>query len=335
MANDVTVVIELSKGSPRAGFGYPLIFAGTQGKAVPYTEVGSLEEVEKAGFAVDSDVYKAAQLLFMQNEAPSKIAVCASVENVVSALPAVLKEGWRQLIVVSSGAEGESTVKEIATYIEGCGKLALYFASVAHSETDVLTSLAGFNRTVAVVYDSADVAFPEAAVVGATAGYLAGRITYKNMILKGVTPQEFTDAEVEAIHENKAITILKKAGDIVTSEGICSSGEYIDVVDSMDYILEQIEFQCQSLLNRVPKLSYDNAGISQLEAVVVSVLRDAANNGMIAVNDDGDYEYTVNFLPRVDCAPADVSTRHYAGGSFSFVLAGAIHTARINGTISA
>ena len=335
MANDVTVVIELSKGSPRVGFGYPLIFAGAQGNTVPYTEVGSLEEIVKAGFENTSEVYNAARLVFMQSNAPTKLAVCASTENTVAALPSVLKEGWRQLIVVSDGVEGESAINEIAAYIEDCGKHAVYFAAVNSENTNVLTALAGFKRTVAVVYDSVDTTFPEAAVVGATAGYEAGSITYKNMILKGVTAQDFTDAEIEAIHDKNAITILKKAGDIVTSEGICSSGEYVDIIDSMDYILEQIEFQSQSLLNRVGKLSYDNTGISQLEAVVVSVLKDAANNGMIAINDEGDYDYTVNFLPRSECSPADVSTRHYSGGNFSFVLAGAIHTARINGTISA
>ena len=83
------------------------------------------------------------------------------------------------------------------------------------------------------------------------------------------------------------------------------------------------------------KLPYDNRGIAALEGVVVSVLKDAANNGMIAVNDEGQYDYSVNFAPRSECAPSDISTRHYAEGNFSFTLAGAIHTARITGTIMA
>lgn len=334
MANDVKVVIEVAKASPRAGFGFPLIFAGKQTKAIAYTEVSSLAEIVKAGFTAESEVYKAASLLFMQENAPSKIAVCASTDLTASALPAVIEEGWRQLVVVS-GTE-DSTVDTISDYIEACGLHKLYFASIdPDADAEVITACEGNTRTVLAGYKTEDVACPEAAVVGATAGLAVGSFTYKNMVVKGVTAQSFTDAEVEAMHENGVITILKKAGSIVTSEGIVLSKEYIDIVDSKDYIIEQIEFQCQSLMNRVPKLPYDNRGIASLEGVVISVLKDAANQGMIAVDDEGEYDYSVTFLPRSQCAPADISTRHYAEGSFEFALAGAIHTAKIVGTILA
>lgn len=332
MANDVKVVIEVAKASPRAGFGYPLIFAGTHSKAVAYTEVSSLAEVVTAGFTAESDVYKAASLLYMQANAPSKIAVCASTDATVTALPNVLNEGWRQLIVI--GGEGDSDVEAISDYIEASGKHAIYFANVIKGDA-AIAAVEGNERTVLVAYDSNDVACPEAALVGATAGLDVGSFTYKNIILKGVTAQTYTDSEVETLHEAGVITILKKAGSIVTSEGIVVSGEYIDIVDSKDYIIQQIEYQSQSLMNRVPKLPYDNRGIASLEGVVVSVLMDAAAMGMIAQNDDGTYDYSVEFGTRANCAASDISTRAYNEGKFSFALAGAIHTAKISGTIIA
>lgn len=336
MANDVKVVITLSKAAPRAGFGYPLIFAGKQDSAVPYTEVGSLAEVVSAGFSAESEVYAAAQLLFMQANCPSKIAVCASTDTAITALPVILEEGWRQLIVVSTGVEGESSISEIATYIESCGKHAMYFASVDPTADSVyIKSCEGLDRTFLLAYKTDDTAYPEAAVVGVTAGLDVGSFTYKNMIVKGVQPQAYTDAEVDALHEQGINTILRKAGSIVTSEGLVASGEFADIIDCKDYIIQQIEYQAQYLLNRVPKLPYDNRGIASLEGVVLSVLLDAANNGMIAVNDEGDYDYSVNFAPRSQCAGADISTRHYAEGKFEFALAGAIHTAKIEGTILA
>ena len=332
--NDVIVVIELSKAAPRLGFGYPLIFAGKQTKAVDYVEVGSLTEVVSAGFAIDTPVYKAASTLFMQSNAPSKIALYASADDAVTALPNVLGEGWRQLIVVSATADGESTIEAISDYIEACGKHAMYFACVNPGD-ETITAVEGNERTVLVAYETDDCDYPEAAVVGATAGLDVGSFTYKNLILKGVSAQSYTDAQVDALHEKGVITIQKKAGSIVTSEGLTVSKEFIDIVDSKDYIIQQIEYQCQYLLNRVPKLPYDNRGIASLENVVVSVLKDAANNGMIAVTDDGDFDYTVNFAPRSECAASDISSRHYAEGRFEFALAGAIHTAKIKGTIIA
>ena len=330
MANDVKVVIELSKAAARLGFGYPLILATSQESAVAYTEVGSLAEVVKAGFADTTDVYKAASVLFMQENAPSKIAVCGSAEGATTALPAILNEGWRQLIVI-----GEDGIDTVSDYIEACGKDALYFASLNPTANEVIEAIEGNTRTVLIGYKTTDTTCPEAALVGATAGLDVGSFTYKNIILKGVTAQSFTDSEVEALHEQGVITILKKAGSIVTSEGVVVSGEYADIVDCKDYIIQQIEYQSQALMNRVPKLPYDNRGIASLEGVVISVLKDAANNGMIAVKDDGEYDYSVTFLSRSECAPSDISTRHYAEGSFEFALAGAIHTAKIKGTIIA
>lgn len=334
MVKDVSVVITLSKATPRASFGMPLIFAGKQTTAVAYKEVSSLEAVAEAGFADTTAVYKAAQLLFMQNNAPTTIAVCASTEDTVTALPGILNEGWRQLIVV--GGTADSTVEAIATYIESCGKHAVYFASIdPDADTAVISACKGYARTVLVAYEDTGVANPEAAIVGATAGHDVGSLTYKNMILKGVTAQNYSADEVAELHEQGVITILKKAGDIVTSEGIVVGGEYIDIIDTKDYLIEQIEYQGQKLMNKVLKLPYDNRGISALEGVVLSVLKEAADNGMIAQTEEGGYDYTVEFGARADCAAADISARHYAEGKFTFTLAGAIHTAKISGTIIA
>lgn len=340
--NDVNVVIQVAKASARAGFGYPLILAGKQDTAVAYKECSSLTEIETAGFETSSDVYKAAELLFMQNDAPSKVAVCASVDASATALAGLLEEGWRQLIVVSTGVDEESTVDALATVIEGTND-KMYFAHVASTEVSTTASkLSGKTRTVCIVYDvkedGTDTKFPEAALVGATAGLEVGSFTYKNIILKGVTPQAFTDSQVtgdSGFHKLGFITILKKAGDIVTSEGIVVSSEYIDIIDSKDYIINQIEYQTQSLLNRVPKLTYDNNGIASLEGVVLSVLTDAAALGMIAQLGDGVYDYSVTFAPRSGCKEADISNREYKEGKFSFTLAGAIHTGTIYGTIVA
>ena len=339
--NDVNVVIQVAKASAKAGFGYPLILAGKQTSAVAYRECSSLTEIESAGFAATTDIYKAAELLFMQNDAPSKVAVCASEDTSATALAGLLEEDWRQLIVVSTGEE-DSTVEQIATVIEGT-RDKMYFTHVGSTAASTTaTSLSGKERTVCIVYDvdeaGTDTKFPEAALVGATAGLGIGSFTYKNIILNGVLPQAFTDAQVtgdSGFHKLGLITILKKAGDIVTSEGIVVSKEYIDIIDSKDYIINQIEYQTQSLLNRVPKLAYDNNGIASLEGVVLSVLTDAAALGMIAQLGDGVYDYSVTFAPRNECQEADISNREYKEGKFSFTLAGAIHTGTIYGTIVA
>lgn len=326
MALDVKVKIDLLKPVGNLGFGYPLILETGAEKAVAYTECSNIDEVVTAGFANTTEVYKAATLMFMQENAPAKIAVCAIAGTADAELPNIVDKEWRQLIVI-----GEDTGAAISDYIETTSN-KMFFDTVATAPT----KKAEYNRTVTFVYASMDdyANVAAAALVGATAGYEAGSFTYKNIVLKGLTAQSFTDAEITAMHANGGITVLNKAGDNVTSEGIVNSGEYIDIIDSQDWIVSNIEYKTQKKLNAVKKIPYTNVGIAMLENVAASVLKTAYDNGMIATNDDGTSAYTVSYALRSESDPADIAVRKYIGGKFAFTLAGAIHNVEVNGEIS-
>ncbi len=331
MANDVKVVINLAVQAGNPSFGVPLIFEGSASEAVAYTECANLKEVEAAGFAITSEVYKTAQLLFMQDNAPASIAVCATTDATVTGLETVWAEGWRHLIVPTAGAD-DSTKAAISDYIETqADKGRMYFCSVG-----AVTEAADFKgneRTVCMQYGSDDYVCPEAALVGATAGLAIGSFTYKNIVLKGITPDVLKDTEIEAAHNANLICFVTKAGDNVTSEGITCSGEYVDIVDSKDYIIQNIEYRCQKVMNKSAKLPYDNNGIAALEAETLSVLVDAYNNGIIGTTHDGEPDYSVSFATRQQTSAADRTSRFYGGGTFTFGLAGAIHNAEITGEI--
>lgn len=350
MAKDVRIVINLAKSVTGAGFGYPLIFQGKATTAVPYTECADIDEVIKAvggitaeddesaiatktATAKESPIYKAALLMLMQDTAPEKIAVYASKDVATTAIAGILHLGWRQLVVVSAGTEGEDTLKAISDYIETTGKM--FFVSVKDKAALTAASLSENDRTVVLVHedDDATVVFPEAALVGATAGKAAGSITYMHKALKGLTPKVMTTAEINAIHELNGIAFVLASGDGVTSEGICASGEYVDIIDSKDYIIQNMEYRIEKLLHSVDKLKYDNAGISRIENVCYDVLKDAANNGIIALTDEGVPDFSVSFKVRNDTKAADRAARRYVEGSFRFALAGAIHSVEIVGTI--
>lgn len=326
MALDVKVTIDLLKPVGSLGLGYPLIIQSGADVAVEYTECANIDEVIAAGFDNTSKVYEAASLIFAQNKTPKKIAVCAITEtDVATFLPTIAGKEWRQLIVI-----GAETTTAISAYIETT-RDKMFFTTVAKAPTTAAT----YNRTVTFVYSGstyADTAV--AAVVGATAGYNAGAITYKNIIINGLVAQNFTATELTAMHKAGAFTVVEKAGDIVTSEGIVNSGEYIDIMDAQDWIIQQIEYKTQKLLNNQPKIPYDNTGIAMLESVTNGVLKTAYDNGMIATNADGSPAYTVSYALREDCDAGDIAARKYLGGKFAFTLSGAIHYVEVNGEIS-
>ena len=331
MAKDVQVVIKLEKVIKRLGFGVPLLLEGKAEKAIPYTECGDIDAV-KALYAEGTETYKAAELIFKQEEPPEKIAVCSSTDNVVTALDGLMAKGWRQLLVVSESRADESSLKEIADYLEVRDD-KMYFANVSDLSKLNAISPKDYDHTMAFYY-TGDVVCPAAALVGATAGKDVGSFTYKNQILLGLDPLDIQDSELEAIHAAGAITFVQKAGDNVTSEGKTLGGEFIDVVDSKDWLIQQIEYQVQKTFNYTDKVPYTNKGVDMLDSAVVTVLKTGFDNGMIAEDDEGLPTYYTDFAKRSETNKADRVERKYIGGAFGFELAGAIHEAKITGYIS-
>lgn len=334
MAYDVKVKIDLTKPIGKVGFGMPLLLQESAEKAVNYTVVSNVSEVVTAGFAAETNVYKAAQLLFAQTNAPKQIAVCAvtTTADVAMADAALVGKDWRHLVVIND-SDTETDVAKVMTAVEALdGKM--YFAGLDVTGSATL-NVSGVRRTVLFFCDSEDAPVPVAALVGEVAGRAAGSFTYKNLVLSGIPAQELTDTEVEAIHKKGGITFIGKAGDNVTSEGMVAGGEYIDVIDSEDYIVQQLTYKTQKLLNTAAKVPYDNNGIAMLESVAVDVLQGAFNAGMIAINEDGSPAYSVSYALSEDVSDKDRAGRRYLGGSFAFKLAGAIHETEITGTITA
>lgn len=331
MALDVRVKIDLAQPIGSVGFGVPLILEDGASKAVAYTECKSLADVKAAGFTETSTVYKVAKTIFMQNGAPATIAVCAATETAAAWLGVVdnVNKAWRQLIVVGT----DVAVSEIIPVIE-LTKDKLYFADVdIDSEASITTS--GIERTV-LVYAKATADYPSAAaaVVGATAGKLAGSINYKNTIIKGIEAQNLTETQIEAIHAKGGLTIVAKAGDIVTSMGKVAGGQYIDIRDGIDYVVSNIEYRTQKVLNTNDKIKFDNTGIAILESVCVSVMRDAYANGIIATDENGVAMYAVNYALREETEATDRASRHYKGGQFAFTCAGAVDDVDVVGELS-
>ena len=336
MAYDVKVHIDLTKPIGTVGFGVPLILLENAVKAVDYIEVSTLADIVTAGFEKTSVVYKAANLLFMQDHAPKQIALYATTEAATDALADdnLIGQGWRQLIVLSEDSENKTAVADISALVETLdGKM--YFAGLDTTDNTSLTTT-GLRRTILFYCDATEAQpVPVAALVGEIAGRAAGSYTYKNLTLKGIEPQKLSEAQIQAIHAKGGLTFVKKAGDNVTSEGKLAGGEYIDIIDCEDYIIQQLAYQTQKLLNTADKVPYDDNGIAMLESVAINVLQGAFNNGMIAVKEDGTPNYSVTYAKREDTSEEDRSTRRYLGGTFSFALAGAVHEVEITGTIAA
>lgn len=329
MPLDVKVKIDLSKPVGSVGFGTPLLIESGATAKVAYTECYSLEDVVTAGFAVETAMYKAANMVFAQENKPSKIAVCATDGTLTEAITENIAKDFRQIIAVGESVDEYAAAAE---YVEATNKM-LFLAATKDNFATVKAGLASkkYNRTVIFVNDTP---YANAALVGEMAGRTVGSYTYKFKTLKGVVAETYTEAEIKSYHDAGAIVYVTKAGDDQTSEGIAQSGVYIDETENMDYVIQNIEYKVQKVFNNTAKISYDDKGIALIESAVETALKEAAVNGIIAQLEDGSYDYSVTFGARSATTEADRASRVYNYGTFKFSLAGAIHYATITGTVS-
>lgn len=333
MIKDVNVTIDIQNVVGALGLGYPLIvFKNTS--AVAYAEADL--QTARNTYTALADVI---DNIMAGTNPPEKIAVIGlesvTVDTVKTAVNGVIEKGWRQLFVVD---EDFSATKDLLTAIEATDKM-LFIPTAA------LPTLSGgdtwdFERVVAVsgaTFDDAETGITNiACILGATCGQEVGSFTYKNTVVNNGSVMDnaaYKTATASSASNPPFLAILEKCGDNVISDGLTVGGDYIDVIDSKDYIINQLEYKTQKLLNNQKKIPYTNNGVAMLESVAVDVLNAAYNNGMIAEKEDGSPDYGINYELREDATAEDIQARKYIGGNFDFVLSGAIHTVRINGTI--
>lgn len=330
MALDVKININMVKPIGNVGFGIPLILEENATSEHAYKEVGDLAAVITAGHAATSNVYKIAQLMFMQEHAPKKIAVCSttSTAEVWLSAEANLSLGWRQLVVINAG-ETATTVDKIMAKIEAQKTYPKMFYANLDSDDSTSLTVTGIERTVLCYYTpTTDIPCPVAALVGEVAGLEVGSYTLNNLTVKGIKGLELSEEEIEDIHEKGGITFVLSAGDVVASEGITAGGSYVDNVDGNDYIKQQLEYTTQKVFNNNLKVPYTNVGIALLESAAIGVMKDATNRGIVDT-------FEVKYALREETEESDRIARKYIGGNITYSMAGAIHNIEINCAVSA
>lgn len=329
MALDVKIIINTIVPIGSVGFGCPLILEENATTEIAYKEVSSLSDIVEAGYTAESKVYNAAQLMFMQNHGPEKIAVCSTTQAAADWLNVEtnLSKNWRQLVIIS-GSDAVTAHANVMKVIEAnTAYPKMYYANLDYDDETAFT-VKGIERTVLFYYTpTEDIASPVSALVGEIAGLEVGSYTLNNMVVSGINGLELSESEIEALHKKGGITFVVSAGDVVASEGITAGGFFVDNVDGNDYIKQQLEYKTQKVFNNNLKVPYTNKGIAMLESAAIEVMTDAVNKGIVD-------SFTVNYALREQTAEADRAARKYIGGNISYSVAGAIHKIEITCQVS-
>lgn len=348
--SDVTVNISIEDTVNPAAFGGMCLYVASENEiAIPYTEIYNVEEAEEKitadGEKITEAKVKALKnavgIAFMQETPPEKVAVLSCPVKDVAKYNSC---EYRYLIPIDESIDNIKALAEVIESTDACKMLGVSLNYEQYTEAkadfDEMTKK-GYARTFVYVNvkstdgeNDFDINQVVTALIAKCSYKPVGSYTYKNQALKGVSPDEaITRSELDTYHNANINAFVKKAGYNVTSEGVCLNGEYIDTMDSRDWLITQIQYQEQQALIVNDKIPYDNTGISMLESICVNVLQAAFENGIVATNDNGEGAYTVNFKPRSETKASDREKRKYVDGNFSFELAGAIHNLVVNGTI--
>lgn len=333
---DVKVSINIKKAAKLTALGKPVILAKFDGPQ-SYTSYSEAEAVGEV-FGKDTIVHKLAETLLNQGDTSTATIAIATYnptaedpEAVTSAKDALVRYYDEDWYFVVSDTMVASELKEIADYVEGQG-FKIHGTTVDQQETLKSLQTYLYDRTFCM-YHLTPGEYPAEALIGGHGSKDVGSITYKDKKLVGITPQEVTTAELADIEKLNAFMYVSKFGYNVTSEGTVLSGEFIDVMHSKDWIKVNVETAIQHVLLSSDKIAYDDGDIQLLATAVENVLLAAVAQRMIARDEDNQPLYTINTVKRADTNPADRAARVYKGLSFSFELAGAIHSAEIKGEI--
>jgi hypothetical protein len=279
----------------------------------------------------------------------TNIAVSVASTETASAVIAAVEEETTDFYYVTAHDHTETFVLAMAAAIEARSKVYAVsigtvgsIAALADPATDILGKLAAgeYFRTIGMFHQNADTSFPECAYVGVGAPRQPGKITWSHKRLAGVsvsahptTGKKLSASEKNALADRNANFVEDVGGVAITREGKVVAGEWIDVITSRDLLVARITEAYQSKFINTPKVPYTDSGINSLRGVLTTTLnRYISNESTPNILDEAN-PYTTNF-PKAADVPFNDKANRVLNASFKCYLAGAIHVAFLDGSLT-
>ncbi len=193
-----------------------------------------------------------------------------------------------------------------------------------------LTALHVNDRAWGLFKQEARSGFADAGWFGALFPLDPGSATWAFKRLASCSPDAWNATDVNTIEvTNKGNTYRTESGVPITYPGKMFGGEWIDVTIGLDWLTARIEERIFALYVSNPKVPYTAAGLGLIQAEIEGALEEAEARSIV------DAGWAVTALAVEDQETADRDDRIARGFEFSARLAGAIHKAIVNGTVTA
>ena len=239
----------------------------------------------------------------------------------------------------------DDTVLAMAAWAEGQTKL--YGVSLSgdtiknpESKEDIASKLMAKNYMRTPWWYHADPnEYLEAAIMARCFSVNPGGETWANKQLNGVTTDDLTQGEINAITAKNGNCFVAVRNISVTQNGKVAGGEWIDVIRFRDWLKEEMQTDLFSMLINRDKLPFTDQGIALVESTMNKVLALGQKRGGIAqteYDDDGNENlgYTISVPLASSISANNKAQRVLQDCKFTARLAGAIHAIEIYGNLT-
>lgn len=242
--------------------------------------------------------------------------------------------GWYCLLGLSNS---KPTVQAMAAWAETNKKLYLAQSQdidiLSSSTTDVASATAtSAYKYTSVLYHKTYKEFADAAWAGKVLPFDPGSETWKFKTLAGISADNLTtNQKTNALAITKNANVYETiAGINITENGTCASGQFIDVTRGIDDLQADMSARIFLKLSQVKKVPFTDKGVAIVETEMRASLRSRVERGLLSDNPAP----TVQVPLIANVSSVDRSNRNLPNMNFFATLAGAIHTVKINGTVS-
>jgi hypothetical protein len=249
-------------------------------------------------------------------------------------------DSWYAIITLYNS---KAYVQSVANAIEATGSKMYFFdvnetdsinLAVGSSPTDTLYTLFAtkYNRVAGSYYPNPATMFT-AAWLGRVLPDEPGSETWKGKTLELVAAVGLSTTQRKNLRDRKANSYTTIGSENKTWEGTVLGGSFgfIDVTRGLDWLYDDMTKGVFDAAFSGEKLPYTNAGIAVVRNAIKTSLKRAVARGILTDNPQPEID-----VPDIaDVSDSDKQLRNLPDVNWNATLAGAIHTIKIKGMVSA